>query len=94
MILTLKFEDHCCKALPKWTGFVVRGNPTKVSNYLQHTDWKAVVLFNEAGIRVRPSRGLGAKRKGAPHMPHCSPGPVIQMENAALVTKVYPGHLL
>lgn len=90
----LKCEDHCCKGLPKWRGFVVWGNPTEVSNYSQHTDWKAMVLFNEAGIRVRPSRGLGAKRKEAPHMPHCSPGPVIQMENAALVTKVHPGHLL
>ena len=53
-----------------------------------------MVLFNEAGIRVRPSRGLGAKLKEAPYPPHCSPGPAIQMENAALVTKVHPGHLL
>lgn len=71
---------------------MVRVNSIIVNNYLEHTDWKVIVLFNKDRTRVGPWRGVSAKLKETAYMPHSSP--CFQMENADLGTKANPGHLL
>ena len=69
----LKFKDHCCQVSPRWTVFVVQVNPIIVNIYLEHTDWKVIVLFNKDRTRVGPWRGVSAELKEIPHMAHSSP---------------------
>ena len=58
----LKFQDRC-QVSPRSIGFVVQVNPIIVNIYLEHTDWKVIVLFNKDRTRAGPWKGVSAELK-------------------------------